>query len=39
MLTDDTVLMLAAYAKNERSDLSPSDRKALSALVKELTDE
>lgn len=39
MVTDDTALMLAAYAKNEQSDLSSADRKALLALVKELTDD
>lgn len=39
MLSDDTVLMLAAYAKNEKADLSPADRKALLSILKELTDE
>lgn len=37
MLDDDTAVMLAAYAKNEKADLTPADRKALEALVKELT--
>lgn len=39
ILSDDTALMLTAYAKNEMADLSASDRKALLALVKELTDD
>lgn len=38
ILTDHTVLMLTAFAKNEKPDLSPADRKVLLALVKELTD-
>jgi hypothetical protein len=37
-LADDTALLLMAYAKNEKADLSSNDRKALLALVKELTD-
>lgn len=37
MLADDTAIMLTAYAKNEKSDLSSDDRKALLELVKELT--
>jgi hypothetical protein len=37
-LTDDTALLLTAYAKNEKVDLSSDDRKALLGLVKELTD-
>ena len=39
MLSDDTALMLTAYAKNEMADLSSSDRKALLALIKDLTDD
>lgn len=39
MLSDDAALMLTAYAKNEMADLSVADRKALLALVKELTDD
>lgn len=39
MLSDDAALMLTAYAKNEKSDLSTEDRKALIQLVKELTDD
>lgn len=38
LLADDTALLLTAYAKNEKADLSSDDRKALLALVKELTD-
>lgn len=36
MLDDDTAIMLTAYAKNEKSDLSRDDRRALLDLVKEL---
>ena len=32
---DDVVLMLLAYPKNERDDLTPEQKKILSALVKE----
>ena len=32
---DDVVLMLLAYPKNERDDLSPGQKKLLRALVKE----
>ncbi len=32
---DDVVLMLLAYPKNERDDLSPEQKKVLRALVKE----
>ena len=32
---DDVVLMLLAYPKNERDDLTPEQKKVLSALVKE----
>lgn len=39
MLSDDTALMLTAYAKNEKADLSSADRRALLTLVKELTDD
>ena len=38
VLADEAVLMLTAYAKNEKADLSSSDRKVLLKLVKELTD-
>ncbi len=37
-LSEDTAVMLAAYAKKEQDDLSAADRKALAAIVKELTD-
>ncbi len=39
VLSDDAALMLNAYAKNEKEDLTSADRKALLALVKELTDD
>jgi len=39
MLSDEAAVMLTAYAKNEKDGLSPSDRKALIALVKECTDD
>lgn len=39
MLSDDTALMLTAYAKNEKSDLSEADRKAILALLKEMEDD
>ena len=39
MLSDDTAILLLAFAKNEKSDLTPEDRKVLRALVKELTDD
>jgi hypothetical protein len=39
MVSDDVALMLTAYAKNEKSDLSETDRKAILALLKELDDE
>jgi len=31
--------MLSAYAKNEKSDLSEADRKAILVLVKEMEDD
>jgi hypothetical protein len=36
-VSQDTAVMLAAYAKNEQDDLSAADRRALAGLVKELT--
>ena len=33
--SDDVLLMLVVYPKNERDDLSPGQRKVLAALVKE----
>lgn len=37
LLADDVALLLTAYAKNEKADLSSEDRKVLLALLKELT--
>ncbi len=37
MISDDVTLMI--YAKNEKSDLSEADRKAILALLKELDDD
>jgi hypothetical protein len=37
MLADEVAVMLAAYAKNDKADLSSSDRKAILALLKEFT--
>jgi hypothetical protein len=37
-ISDSVALMLGAYAKNEKSDLSSSDRKVLLALMKEFID-
>lgn len=39
MLSDDTAIMLTAYTKNEKTDLSSEDRKALLALMKELSND
>jgi hypothetical protein len=36
MISDDMALMLTAYAKNEKSDLTEADRRAILALLKEL---
>jgi hypothetical protein len=36
---DEAILMITAYAKNEKQDLSPADRKVLLALVKEFTND
>ena len=36
MMSDDTVLMLTAYAKNEQEDLSLDQKKASLTLLKEL---
>lgn len=35
MLSDDLALMITAYAKNEREDLSPDQKKAVLALLRE----
>lgn len=39
LLPDDTAILLLAYAKNEKADLTPADRKVLRALIKEVTDD
>jgi hypothetical protein len=39
MISDDVALMLTAYAKNEKSDLSDADRRAILALLKELNND
>ncbi|HRQ25796.1 type II toxin-antitoxin system RelE/ParE family toxin [Hyphomicrobium sp.] len=39
MLADDVALMLTAYAKNEKDDLTEDDKKALRALLKDLIDD
>lgn len=36
MLRDDAVIMLMAYPKSEKDDLSPEDRKSLLRILKEL---
>jgi hypothetical protein len=36
MLTDETALMITAYAKNEREDLSSEQKKVILSLLKEL---
>lgn len=38
MVADDLAIMLLAYAKNEKADLSAADKKVLLALVKEFED-
>ena len=38
MIAKDVVIMVFAYAKADQEDLSPAQRKAALALVKELTD-
>jgi len=35
MMADDTVLMITAYAKAEKEDLSPDDRKAILRVLEE----
>jgi hypothetical protein len=37
-LSEDTAIMLAAYAKNEKSDLTDDDRKTLTKIAKEFGD-
>lgn len=36
MVSDDVVVLLTAYAKNEKPDLTSADRKAILAVLKEL---
>jgi hypothetical protein len=36
MMADDLAIMLTAYAKNEQEDLSPDQKKAILAVLKEL---
>jgi hypothetical protein len=36
MMSDETVLMITAYAKSEREDLSPDQKKAIVALLREI---
>ncbi len=36
LLADDTVVMLTAYAKAVKEDLSPDDRRAILSVLKEL---
>ncbi len=36
MVAEDAVIMLMAYPKSEKDDLSPDDRKALLRILKEL---
>ncbi|WP_204252039.1 hypothetical protein [Phyllobacterium zundukense] len=36
MIADDLAIMLTAYAKNEQDDLSPDQKKAILAVLKEL---
>jgi hypothetical protein len=38
MVADDLAVMLTAYAKSERKDLSPDQKKAVLAVLKELKD-
>ena len=39
MLADDIAVMLTAYAKSEKEELSPQDRKAILNALKELADD
>jgi len=38
MLAEDTVIMLFAYSKSAQEDLSPDQKRAVLALLRELTD-
>lgn len=39
MVNDDLSILLTAYAKNEKADLTPADRKAILSVLKELHDD
>lgn len=39
MVGDDLAILLTAYAKNEKSDLTPADRKAILSVLKEIEDD
>ena len=38
MLNDDLSIMITAYAKNDQEDLTPEQKKAVLAVLKELKD-
>lgn len=38
VLAEDTVILLTAYAKNEQTDLTPAQRKAILAVMEALDD-
>jgi hypothetical protein len=39
MVSDDLVAMLFAYAKSEKEDMTPAEKKAAIALMKEIVDD
>lgn len=39
MINDDLAFMIMAYAKNEKPDLTPTDRKVVTEIIKELNDD
>lgn len=39
LLSDETIYLLASYAKSDRDDLSSAEKKLFTALVKELTND
>ena len=39
MIDDDLTFMITAYAKNEKLDLTPADRKVIAKIIKELSDD
>jgi hypothetical protein len=39
MISDDLAVMLLAYAKSEKEDISATDKKAAPALMKEIVDD